>query len=56
MIKNKNLHTGLLVFVITLIGLIAFAQYTPKNNLDIIENKIEKTDLTEHRNLDIAFH
>ncbi len=56
MIKNKNLQTGLLVFVVTLIGLIAFAQYTPKNNLDIIENKIEKTDLTEHRNLDIAFH
>ena len=56
MIKNKNLQTGLLVFVVTLIGLIAFAQYTPKNSLDIIENKIEKTNLKEYDSLNIAFH
>lgn len=56
MIRNKNLQTGLLVFVLTLTALIAFAQYTPKNNLDIIENKIEQTDQTKYRHLDIAFH
>ena len=56
MIKNRNLQTGLLVFVVTLIGLIAFAQFYPQDNLDIIENQFEKADLNKQDNLDIAIH
>ena len=56
MIKNRNLQTGLLVFVVTLIGLIAFTQFYPQDNLDIIENQYEKTDLNKQDNLDIAIH
>ena len=56
MIKNKNVQAGLIVFVVTLIGLITFAQLHPKDNLDIIENQHEKSDVNKQDNLDIAIH
>jgi hypothetical protein len=56
MIKNKNLQVGLLVFVVTLIGLIAFAQLYPEDKLDIIENQHVKANLNKQDNLDIATH
>ena len=52
MIKNRNLQTGLLVFVITLIGLIAFAQLYPEDHMD----NIEKAELNTQDNLDIAIN
>jgi hypothetical protein len=54
MIKNRNLQTGLLVFIATLIALIAFAQLPPTQEMEL--NTIEKTDLAEREQLDIAFH
>ena len=56
MIKNKNVQAGLIVFVVTLIGLITFTQLHPKDNLDIIENQHEKSDVNKQDNLDIAIH
>ena len=56
MIKNRNLQTGLLVFIVTLIGLIAFAQLYQEDNMDIIENQFEKADLNKQDDLDIAIH
>lgn len=54
MLKNKNLQTGLLVFVVTLIGLIAFAQFQPKDNLQNIEGKIDQADLKPVQDSDIV--
>jgi len=54
MIKNKNLQMGLLVFVITLIGLIVFTKLYPIGDIKAIDNQIENTDLKISKNLDIA--
>ncbi|MCK5402061.1 MAG: hypothetical protein KAJ28_10550 [Flavobacteriaceae bacterium] len=54
MIKNKNFQMGLLVFLITLIGLITFAELYPKNNLETIERESAKTDFNEQDNLDFG--
>ena len=45
MIKNKNLKIGLLVFIITLIGLITLAELYPENKLDVVEIKSGNTDI-----------
>ena len=54
MIKNKNLQMGLLVFFITLIGLIALAQFYPNDNLNALENQSETIDKDTQEKLDIA--
>ena len=46
MIKNRNIQMGLLVFLITLIGLIAFAELYPKDNLE----RVEKQSVTAYVN------
>ncbi len=47
---------GLLVFLITLIGLIAFAGLYPENNLERIEKQSVKTDINEQDKLEIAIN
>ena len=54
MIKNKSLKVGLLVFILTLIGLIALAEFYPDNNLDEVGNKSETTNTTTNQQLEIA--
>ena len=54
MIKNKNLKVGLLVFFLTLIGLITFAELYPENNLDEVGEKSVTTDKTTNQQLEIA--
>lgn len=56
MIKNRNLKMGLIVLVITLIGLIAFAKLHPEEGIDIINNHYEKAENNTQDNLDIAKH
>ena len=54
MIKNKNLQTGLLVFLITLIGLITLAKFHPEDDLNTLENQSEITDNYAKEKLEIA--
>ncbi|MCF6294613.1 MAG: hypothetical protein L3J25_02850 [Flavobacteriaceae bacterium] len=56
MIKNRNIQMGLLVFLITLIGLIAFAELYPENNLERIEKQSVKTDINKQDKLEIAIN
>jgi hypothetical protein len=54
MIKNKNLKMGLLVFFITLIGLIAFTELYPKDNLERAKKQSVTTDVNAKEKLEIA--
>jgi len=54
MIKNRNIQMGLLVFLITLIGLITFAEFYPEDNSNALEKQSEKTNFNERDNLEIA--
>ena len=47
MIKNKNIQMGLLVFFITLIGLITLAEFYP-------QDQSESTDVNVQEKLEIA--
>jgi len=54
MIKNKNLQMGLLVFVLTLIGLIVFAEFYSENNLDDTDKQSVTTEGNVNEKLEIA--
>ena len=48
MIKNKNLKIGLLVFIITLIGLITLVELYPEDKLDVVGSKSVNTEITKN--------
>jgi hypothetical protein len=41
MIKNRNIQMGLLVFLITLIGLITFSELYPEKQSEKTQDKLE---------------
>ncbi len=45
MIKNRNIQTGLIVFLITLIGLITLAEFYPEESVTADVDAQEKLEI-----------